>query len=275
MKKFVTLQSGIRLEYVERGLPRGIPVVLLHGVTDSWRSFETVLPHLPSTLRVFALSLRGHGESTRPEGGYGYTDFAADVAGFMDAIGLSSAILVGHSMGSLVAQRFAVDHPERVSGLVLLGAFPTLYGDAEIAGFYESAVAPLTDPIDPDFARAWQLGTLARDIAPDYLDAVVDETLKVPARVWRAAFEGFLRTPDFTAELVGVAVPTLLLWGDRDTYASHAAQQRLLQAMPGAQLLVHHGAGHALHWEDPRRVARELTEFIYDRTATSPQWDAA
>ena len=59
----VELPTGVTLQYVEQGDPAGIPVLLLHGATDSWRSFEPVLPHLPSSIRAFALTQRGHGDA--------------------------------------------------------------------------------------------------------------------------------------------------------------------------------------------------------------------
>ena len=97
--KSLELPGRTKLEYVEQGDPSGVPVVLLHGYSDSWRSFEPVLPHLPKSLRVFSLSQRGHGNSGRPEQGYRTEDFANDVRAFMDTLGLERAIVVGHSMG--------------------------------------------------------------------------------------------------------------------------------------------------------------------------------
>jgi pimeloyl-ACP methyl ester carboxylesterase/tetratricopeptide (TPR) repeat protein len=261
-QKFATVSTGVRLEYVEQGAADGIPVIFLHGVTDSWRSFELVLRQLPPTIRAYALSQRGHGESSRPAEGYRYTDMSEDVRAFMDAVGLRKAVIVGHSMSSLVAQRFALDHQDRVSGLVLMGAFATMYNDANIAAFYASSIVPLTDPIDLGFAREWQLSTLARPIPPDYFDTVVSETLKVPSRVWRAAFEGFLKTPDFSGELSKVTVPTLVARGDRDTYASAAAQDALVRTIPGARRLTYAGAGHGFHWEDPAQFATDLMTFL-------------
>jgi pimeloyl-ACP methyl ester carboxylesterase len=70
MTHSLTLPTGVRLEYVERGAPDGAPVIFLHGVTDSWRSFEGVLRLLPPYLRAFAVTTRGHGESSRPADGY-------------------------------------------------------------------------------------------------------------------------------------------------------------------------------------------------------------
>ena len=271
MKKFVSLSTGVRLEYVERGTAEdgGVSVIFLHGVTDSWRSFERVLPLLPSSVHAFALSQRGHGDSSRPASGYRFADMSADLLAFMDAMGLATAIVVGHSMGASVAQRFVADHPDRVERLVLMGAFST-FDDPGLAGFVASSIAPLTDPIAPSFAREWQLSTLARAMPADHLDTVVSETLKVPARVWREAFDGFLKTADFTSELTKVSVPVLLMWGDRDSYALRAAQDRLLQVMPRAQFIAYEGAGHAFHWEDPEQFTRDLLESLQENPCRVP-----
>lgn len=264
MKQSVLLSTGVRMEYVERGPLDGVPVVFLHGVTDSWRSFEPVLERLPSAVHGFAVSQRGHGESSRPDGDYTYAGMSRDLKAFLDVMGLPRAVIVGHSMGSMVAQRFAVDHPDRVAALVLMGAFSTLYQHPGVAEFVASAIAPLTDPIDPSFAREWQLSTIARDVDAAFLDAIVNETVKVPARVWRAAFDGFLTTPDFSMALAALAVPVLLVWGDQDTYAERSDQDTLLGVIPGARLLVYPGAGHALHWEEPERLTRDLVDFLLD-----------
>jgi pimeloyl-ACP methyl ester carboxylesterase len=264
MEKFVSLSTGVRMEYVEQGPSDGVPLVFLHGVTDSWHSFEEVLGHLPPDVHAFAISQRGHGDSSRPESGYLYSNLSEDVAAFMDAVGLSRAIVVGHSMGALVAQRLVVDHPSRVSALVLMGAFSSLHRDPGIREFYASGIAPLMDPIPAPFAREWQESTLARPMRQEFLDTVVAETQKVPSRVWREAFQGFLNTPDFSGELRRVSVPSLLVWGDRDTYALRAAQDRLLSVLPGSRLIAYEGAGHAHHWEDPARFTKDLMAFVRD-----------
>jgi pimeloyl-ACP methyl ester carboxylesterase len=266
MTKFVSLPTGIRIEYVEQGSPEadGVPVIFLHGVTDSWRSFEPVLTLLPASIHAFVLSQRGHGDSSRPPSGYRLADMSADLLGFLDAMGVRTAIVVGHSMGASVAQRFVIDHPDRVERLALMGAFST-FDDPGLADFVASSIVPLTDPIPASFAREWQLSTLARPTSAAHLDAVVSETLKVPARVWREAFDGFLKTPDFTSELTRVSVPVLLMWGDHDSYALRAAQDRLLEVMPKAQFIAYEGSGHAFHWEHPAQVTKDLVPFLISR----------
>ena len=255
----VKVSTGVTLEYVEQGKVSGIPIICLHGVTDSWHSFEPVLPYLPDDLRVFAITQRGHGGSSKPDG-YRYGDFAADVRAFMDAQMLPDAIIAGHSMGSLVAQRFAVDYPHRVRALTLMGAFLTLHGDRGLQGYWESTLGPLTDPVPRDVALEFQLSTLEQPIAQSWLDLFVSESLRVPARVWRATFREFLDT-DFTAELPTIAAPTLMNWGEKDAYCGPTHWAGLQKQIPHARVRIYDGIGHALHWEQPERFAQDLVAF--------------
>lgn len=259
--KTATLPGGLTLPYAERGDPAGAPLILLHGYTDSWTSFARLLPHLPRECRAIAVSQRGHGDAGRPARGYHPRDLAADLAAFMDAAGIESAVVVGHSMGSQVAQRFAVAHPDRVRGLVLIGAFASLGGNPGIHDLWTSAVAAMTDPVDPAFVRDFQASTLATPVPPAFLDLVVAESLKVPARVWRDALAGQMQE-NVAAELGRVAAPALVLWGDRDAIVPDlGAQEALAAAIPAARLVVFPGIGHAVHWEEPDCVAAEIAAF--------------
>jgi non-heme chloroperoxidase len=257
--KCIELPNGIELPYVEQGDPSGIPVLFLHGYTDSWRSFEGVLPHLPESIHAFALSQRGHGDAIRPLTGYHPSDFAADLAVFMDILELEPAVIAGHCMGSYVAQRFAIDHPERTRGIVLMASFTTLRGNPQLAELSD-AISNLTDPVDPGFVREFQMSTLAQPVARAFLDTVVQESLKLPARVWRAVLKGLMEA-DFSRDLGRITAPTLIVWGDRDTLFPRSDQDILAAAIPGSRLVVYPGAGHALHWEDPRRFAADLRAF--------------
>jgi len=259
--KSVELATGVTLPYVEAGSASGVPVILLHGVTDSWRSWELVLPHLPPSIRAFAPTQRGHGNASKPAGGYRMRDFAADVAAFLDALEIESAVIVGHSMGSTIARHFAAAHPQRTLGLVLVGSLGRFRDNAGVAEYRQSTIEGLTDPIDASIASEFQVSTLARPISTHYLDIVVGESLKVPARVWRACFDGMF-DDDGVDDLHRIDAPTLIVWGDRDGMALAADQQLLLTAIKGALLRTLRGAGHALHWEDPKRFAEDLAAFV-------------
>lgn len=256
----VALASGIRLSCAEQGAGGGAPLLLLHGYGDSWRAFGPVLASLPPSRRAIALSLRGHGDSDKPADGYRIADFAADVIAFMDRLDLPPAALVGHSMGSLVAMRAALDRPGRVAGLVLIGAFATLKGNAAAEELWRTAVAGFGETVDPGFVREFQQGTLARPVEPAFFEGVVAESLKLPAAAWRAALAAML-ADDFSDELGRISAPTLLLWGELDSFSGRAEQERLAALIPGARLVAYKGAGHAPHWEDPARAAADLAGF--------------
>lgn len=259
--RHAALSTGVTLPYVEQGSPTGVPVLMLHGITDSWHSFEPVLPHLPARVRALALTQRGHADADQSPDGYRTRDFAADAAAFIEALGLGPVVLVGHSMGTTNALRLAIDRPDLVRGLVLAGAFASYANNPGLVDYCDTCISTLVDPIAPSVALEFQESTLARPIAPQFLDLVVRESLKVPARVWRAAFAGLLED-DFAAELEKVGVPTLCVWGDRDAFVPRADQHRLLASIRGARLQVYEGAGHALHWEEPARFASDVAAFV-------------
>src|SRR5918998_365356 len=255
--KSVELPNQVKLPYVEQGDPSGVPVLLLHGITDSWRSFEPVLSHLPASIRAFALSQRGHGDADRPAAGYHPRDFAADVAAFLDSQGLEAAVIAGHSMGSTVALRFALDYPERTRGLVPMGTFVRYRTNPVITDFWETVVTTLRDPIDRSVAREFQESTLAGPISPSFLETAIAESLKVPARVWHDLFAG-LREDEHVARLDSIEAPTLLIWGDQDAFVPESDQETLLRTIAGSRLEIYRGTGHAVHWEEPTRFAADL-----------------
>jgi len=251
--------AAVRLPVIEHGDADGVPLVLLHGLSDSGGSFEPVLSHLPPSVRALAVTLRGHGDAPKPEAGYDVAQLAADVVAVLDDAGVQRAVVAGHSMGSLVAARLALDAPERVAGLVLMGSKPT-FRDPALDDLV-AAMSELEDPVDPAFVRQFQVSTLARPIPPAMLDRVVAESLKLPARVWHALIEPTLRV-DFSADLEWIAAPTLVAWGDRDDICTRADQDALVRAIPDARLIVYRGGGHAFHWEDPSAFAGDLVAFV-------------
>ena len=261
--KFVELPNQVKLSYVEQGDPSGVPVLLLHGYADSWRSFELVLPHLPNSIHAFALSQRGHGDADRPVAGYRIHDFAEDLAAFMDVLHIEAAVIAGGSSGGLVARRFAIDHPERTMGLVLIGSPLTLQNKLGVMELWDSTVSKLTDPIDPGFVREFAESTLAQSVPQTFLDTMVQESLKVPARVWKAAFKGLLKDDSFR-ELDKIKARTLIVWGDQDAVLPRGDQETLAAAITDSRLVVYPGAGHALYCEEPARSASDLVRFIQE-----------
>jgi pimeloyl-ACP methyl ester carboxylesterase len=253
------LETGVRLRYAERGDPAGHPVIMLHGYTDSWFSFSGVLPHFDADFRIYLPDQRGHGDSERPEGAYTTPEFAADVVALMDAKGLERATVVGHSMGSFVAQQVALMAPHRVERLVLIGSATTIRNEATLE--LQRSLETLTDPVPAQFARDFQESTVYRSLPEGFMDRAVAESLKLPARVWRAVLGGLL-AGDCRDRLGEIRTPALILWGERDSFFSRAEQDALAAGLPNARLKVYPGTGHALHWEQPAQFARDLGQFL-------------
>ena len=127
----------------------------------------------------------------------------------------------------------------------------------------------LEDPISPEFVREFAESTIHHPVPEEFLERVLSESLKVPARVWRDYYEGVL-TIDDTARLGEIGAPTLILWGERDAVLAREEQERRAAAIPDATLRVYPDTGHLVHWERPEWVARDLQAFIRGTTPPSP-----
>jgi len=261
VSKSISLPTGMALEYVEQGEPTGFPVIFLPGGYDSWRSYEQVLPHMPASFHTFTISQRGHGDSSKPETGYRFCDYAADLEAFMDGHQLASAVFVGHSLSTLVIQRFAIDHPERTLGTVQVGADYSMAANPAVDELWETVFSKIESPVDPDMVREFQEAALGRPLPDALYGPLVEEPLKIPARVWKAVFKG-LTADDHSDELHKIMAPTLIIWGDRDTLTPRSEQEALAKAIPHARLVVYEGLGHSPHWEVPERFAEEVVRFI-------------
>lgn len=255
----VQLAGGLRLPYAESGYPGGVPVVFVHGVGESWRAFEQVLGLLPFSLHGYAPSQRGHGEADQPDEGYLPEDYAADLVAFMDALGLERAVLAGAGSGGITARTVAGGHPHRIAGLVLIGT-PAGVSGTPYGEWLARAAAGRQDP--PSDAGTGQLlaDAVHGTVAAELLEIQAEEARRVPARVWRQSAQGLLEA-DLSATLGGILVPTLAVWGERDARVDRAEQQRITGAIHGSRLSVHQGSGHAVHWERPDDLTRELAGF--------------
>jgi pimeloyl-ACP methyl ester carboxylesterase len=255
----IQLRTGVRLHYAEVGPPAGRPILLLHGYSDSWFSFSRILSELPPDLRLIIPSQRGHGDSDRPMEGYTFERFALDAMALLDAIGVPAATVVGHSMGSFAAQRMAVLAPKQVSRAVLIGSAGTVSNEAVLE--LVPIVQALTDPVDPVFVRTFQMSAIFRPVPEEFIDRAVAESLKLPARVWKAVLAGMLELPVAT-QSGGIRCPTSIVWGDRDAFFGRRDQEELLRLIPGAKLHVLTDVGHTPQWEVPEEFARLLAAIL-------------
>jgi non-heme chloroperoxidase len=260
--KFADLSTGVRLAYVEQGPRDGPPVILLHGLSDSLHSYDLLRPLLPGRWRVFAVTMRGHGASDKPHTGYAMHEFACDVAAFMNAVGLTRAVLVGHSLSSAITLQTAADYADRVSGIVLIGAFAH-FRDTATMNELHAAVVDFDESCGGEFALAFQESTLANPIPQSFLETAVGESLRMPGRAWRGAVQGLMDFEPCEAARRAQA-PAAILWGDKDGYCPRSDQHDLRAALRSARLFTMTDVGHAVHWEKPAETAALLRTFIAD-----------
>ena len=147
LKRTAVLPNGIRLAYVEMGDANGTPILLLHGFTDSARSWSLIAPYLATGFRLVAPDLRGHGHSDKPEGCYTIPEMAHDVRLLTEALDLAPVHAVGHSLGGRLAQAIAARWPQIVGKIVLMS---TSAVPRERKGWLWENIQALRDPIDPE-----------------------------------------------------------------------------------------------------------------------------
>jgi pimeloyl-ACP methyl ester carboxylesterase len=261
-RHWVRLPNEKLYRYVAAGDPKNPTLVLLHGFTDSWRSFEQILPLLQEHFHLIALDQRGHGDTGGDFSTFEVEDFAIDAIAFVAQLSDLPVHLLGHSLGSLVAQRVAAAQPELIGRLILIGATDTAKDNPALAELH-AALVDFTDPVPASFAHEFQSSTVHQVIAPEQLAQYVAESERVPLKVWRAvarslAVDGKVVTPDIAAE-------TLILWGDRDSVFGNEDQQRLLGRLSQVRHLTYHDIGHAPHWERPTAVAQDIIDFLSSR----------
>ncbi|MGB8022153.1 MAG: alpha/beta hydrolase [Candidatus Nanopelagicales bacterium] len=256
--RWVKLSTGVALPFVEQGDHSGPAVLLLHPWAESRGCFDRLRPLLPAHLHVLAPDQRGHGQAEQPATGYSLASFAADAVAFLDALGVDRAVLVGSSSGGYVAQQVAVDHPDRVSGLVLVGSPRSLHGRPPFADEVEA----LVDPVDPAWVRA-SLDWFPRfhEVPDWYVEDRVRDGAGMPARTWRDTLAGL--TSAIPPTRVGsIRAPTLIVWGELDGLLAASDAQGLLADIARSRLVVYEGTGHLVLWEVPERLARDLAGFV-------------
>lgn len=260
LKKSVRLANGIRLTYVELGDPSGEPLLLLHGYTDSSRSWSLVAPYLDK-YRLLIPDQRGHGGTDAPACCYGSTQFAYDAELFLDALGVERAAVAGHSLGSMVAISLAAERPGRVSKLILIGStalVPVKPGD----WLYDN-VAKLRSPLDPKspFLREWHPANQPTRVDPAFAAAVEQEYLAIPLHVWRGVMRELAQVP-VGRHAPEVRAATLIISGGKDPLFPREHHDSLLKAFPHAQARVFPELGHNPNWEQPQAVAAEIARFL-------------
>lgn len=237
-----------------------VPVVLLHGIGGA--AWGPALPAL-APAPVLDWPLPGYaGTPLLRE--TSFPAWAEALAARLDAEGIARTDLLGHSIGGMLAQEFALAFPERVRGLVLYATTPAFGGrDPSFAErFLAERLAPLDAGKDMAALAAETLpAMLGPDAPPGAAEAAIAAMAAVPAEAYRATVR-CLTTFDRRDAIGRIAAPTLLLAGERDPLAPPRTMERMAKAIRGARLIVLPGAGHLAHLEYPAAFNAAVRGFL-------------
>lgn len=249
-KKEIKLSTGITMRYIEKGKPDGIPVILLHGFTDTGRSFQFVIDELVSAnkqLRVIAPDLRGHGDTSmpeetrcagKPESCFSMGLFVEDVISLMDKLQIQKVHIVGHSMGSVIATQLSTKHPSRVASITLMGTFADGSKNKALNDFIVKEIvdgqwrkmlsgrAGFNWPRDAYMLAPKSLGDSTRAFLkkywvteaatdPDYLKEIANETEQVRLGTWIGVSKALEEMNNVDA-IARIKAPVVILWATQD-----------------------------------------------------------
>ena len=259
--------DGLQLHYLDWGNSAGPPLVCVHGYTSSADAFNGFARHFRDRFHIVALDVRGHGESQwSPDGTYTYRDQANDLAAFVDRLGLGQFILLGTSMGGIIAMTYAMEHGQRLRALVLNDIGPEVeqgsqrittmvrdrpdeFASLEDAMAYRREISPIVAARNAADQRELALGLLRRlpggkwgwKMDPAYIRQRVERGAPVRPNLWPA--------------LARLACPTLAVWGTDSDVLSEAQAQRMVETLPKGELLSISDVGHAPSLVEPASLA--------------------
>ena len=256
---FATL-NGTNLHYRLDGDRQGAPLVLIHSLGTDLRLWDDLIPRLDPTLRLVRFDLRGHGLSADPTGELTLADFSADLAALLDYLEIDQAVILGISIGGMIALDFALRNQGRISSLMLFDTAarigtPELW-QTRMETLRAQGMAYLADSI------------LARWFAPDFATRCPTQFQGLRTLFTRNSVAGYtaacaaLRDADLHAEVSQIIVPSLVLCGAQDAATPPDVMEELAQSLPNAYFALLPGAGHTPPVEQPQIMADQINAFL-------------
>ncbi len=264
--KYLTV-NGLALRYLEWGRPAAPPVICVHGYTSSAEAFNALARRIGDRSHVIAMDVRGHGESAwSPDGAYRYADQASDLASLVDALGIERFVLIGTSMGGIIAMAYAAQHPQRLRALAIndigpdpeagsqritgmVGSRPADFASLDAAMEYRRQSSPITAGRPIEDQRETALGVVRQ--RPDGRWAWKLDPAYIEQRITRGA----PARPQLWPTLETLPCPTLVVWGTDSDVLSEAQARRMATALPKGELVAIPNIGHAPTLVEPEALA--------------------
>lgn len=266
---------GLQLRVFEWGDPQARPIVMLHGIRGYAETFGGIAAALQPTHRVIAYDQRGRGESDWDSAADYYTDaYVRDLEAVVDALGLDTFELLGHSMGGINAIVYASRHPDRVRRMVIEDAGPGAFEDSD--GARRIVQELRTTPTE---FGDWQAASdFMRQLRPTVTEEARQQRLRSMLKplpdgryTWRYDHAGIARTRlnpdparvvDLRPHVQAIACPTLVVRGGRSDYLQPHMAEAMCQANPLLRWTQIADAGHYIHDDQPALFERAVVAFL-------------
>jgi pimeloyl-ACP methyl ester carboxylesterase len=255
--------DGSALAFDDRGPRGGTPLLFLHGWRADHTVWEPVVERLEARHRTIGVDLRGSGESRGAPGPYTVEAFSSDLADLVTALDLDPVVALGHSMGAALAQRFAVDHPDALEGLVLISPIPASGSPFKpaVEEFLRSTVG------DPQKTAVWLSRLTRTELEPDLAELLRAAAARASGGAALESLDSWLRL-DFAGEAATIETPTLVVVPDGDPPMTPARVRELVaDLIAGSHLDVVGESGHYLPLERPAELIRLVEAFLAELVA--------
>lgn len=254
--------NGQRVHHRDTG-GSGQPVVLAHGLLMDLEMFEPQVLALRDRHRVVTWDARGHGETVPTPGDFSYWDLADDLRGLLDALGIERAVVGGMSQGGFVSLRFALRHPERVAGLILIDSQAGLELPENVPGYDAMVETWLAQ--GPSDQIAETVATIIIGPHRPESAAWIAKWQARPSEFIRPIYRTLMSRDDLTDRLPEIVAPALVVHGEEDLAIGMDRAEVLAALLPNARPVVRiPGAGHAASLTHPEPVNAAIHRFLME-----------
>jgi 3-oxoadipate enol-lactonase len=256
--------NNCAINYAERGLPQGLPVMFVHGFPFDHTMWDPQMKALPNHFRAITYDVRGHGGSDVGDGQYTIEFFVDDLIALLDHLVIDKTVLCGLSMGGYIALRAIERHPERFKALVLCDTksdADTNEGKIKRSTTLKSVKSEGVAVFADDFVKA----IFAPETFQNHPEVIetIKQTIRAnsPIGISGAALALAART-DTTGVLTKIQVPTLILVGEHDKLTPPSASEFMQKQIAGSELHIISKAGHMTNLENAPDFNRHLIDFL-------------